>query len=36
MTQTSITTFIETVNPKKPNATVEVIYRHPSMNHTDF
>ena len=28
-------TFIETVNPKK-NIIVEVIYRHPSMDVTDF
>ena len=29
-------TFIETVNPKKSNIIVGVIYRHPSMNLTDF
>ena len=29
-------TFIETVNPKKSNITVGVIYRHPSMDLTDF
>ena len=28
--------FIKTVNPKKSNITVEVIYRHPSMDLTDF
>ena len=29
-------TFIETVNPKKSNIVVGVIYRNPSMNLTDF
>ena len=29
-------TFIEIVNPKKSNITVGVIYRHPSMDLTDF
>ena len=29
-------TFIETVNPKKSNILVEVIYRHPSMDLADF
>ena len=29
-------TFIETVNPKKSNIIVGVIYRHPSMDLTDF
>ena len=29
-------TFNETVNPKKSNIVVGVIYRHPSMNLTDF
>ena len=29
-------TFIEVVNPKKSNIIVEVIYRHPSMDLTDF
>ena len=29
-------TFIEIVNPKKSNIIVEVIYRHPSMDLTDF
>ena len=29
-------TFIETVNPKKSNILVGVIYRHPSMDLTDF
>ena len=29
-------TFIKTVNPKKSNIVVGVIYRHPSMNLTDF
>ena len=28
--------FIEIVNPKKPNIIVGVIYRHPSMDLTDF
>ena len=29
-------TFIEIVNHKKSNTIVGVIYRHPSMNHSDF
>ena len=29
-------TFIEIVNPRKPNIIVRVIYRHPSMGLTDF
>ena len=29
-------TFIEIVNPKKSNIIVGVIYRHPSMDLTDF
>ena len=29
-------TFTEIVNPKRSNIFVEVIYRHPSMNLTDF
>ena len=29
-------TFIETVNPKKSNIIVGVIYRHPCMDLTDF
>ena len=29
-------TFIEIVNPRKSNIIVGVIYRHPSMDHTDF
>ena len=29
-------TFIETVNPRKPNIIVRVIYRHPSMELADF
>ena len=29
-------TFIEIVNPKKSNIIVGVIYRHPSMDNTDF
>ena len=29
-------TFIEIVNPKKSNINVGVIYRHPSMDLTDF
>ena len=29
-------TFIETVNPKKSNIVVGVIYRHPSINLIDF
>ena len=29
-------TFIEIVNPKKSNIIVGVIYRHPSMDFTDF
>ena len=29
-------TFIEIVNPKKSNILVGVIYRHPSMEFTDF
>ena len=29
-------TFIEIVNPKKSNIVVGVIYRHPSMDLTDF
>ena len=29
-------TFIEIVNPKKSNVIVGVIYRHPSMDLTDF
>ena len=29
-------TFIEIVNPKKSNIVVGVIYRHPSMDRTDF
>ena len=29
-------TFIEIVNPKKTNIIVGAIYRHPSMNLTDF
>ena len=28
--------FIEIINPKKSNIIVEVIYRHPSMDITDF
>ena len=31
-----ISTFIEIVNPKKSNIIVGVIYRHPSMDLTDF
>ena len=29
-------TFIETVNPKKSNIIMDVIYRNPSMDLTDF
>ena len=29
-------TFIESANPKKANIIVGVIYRHPSMDLTDF
>ena len=29
-------TFIEIANPKKSNIIVRVIYRHPSMDLTDF
>ena len=29
-------TFIEIVNPKQSNIIVRVIYRHPSMDLTDF
>ena len=29
-------TFIETVNPRKSNIVVGAIYRHPSMDPTDF
>ena len=29
-------TFVEIINPKKPNITVGVIYRDPSMDVTDF
>ena len=42
MTQISIkrieleSTFIEIVNPRKSNIIVGVIYRHPSMDLTDF
>ena len=29
-------TFVEIINPKKSNIVVGIIYRHPSMNVTDF